>query len=242
MMLKKNEKWVLVLGCLNNEAVHAFETGNLDRALRLFTHAVNCFMKRLKLPAFAPSSQLSKTELMAIVRLQLKGVLNDTFTLTESGCFATRGSTKPSEQPSSAWMYQRVLRIAISKTDPFANHSSPEHVAGTVLLNIAICHHLMPSSLHKKKAVHYYEFAFKTVHPLSDLVLPQVIIWNNLFQIYVNELPDPVKAKLCRMRLEDKLHSRGVAMRLSQNNKDDLRSFLFNLFLNGSEAELAAAA
>ena len=240
----KNEEQAMLLVCLNNAGVKAFERGDLDKALKLFICAINSVMATLNLDTDAP--KISKKQAMKVVKSQSKCFLADkSFEICESTIFGKRRRDRQLAAPwfsknekSSTYTYQRVFALKASNSEPILDQTSPEQLTGIVLSNLAICHHLYPG--HIRKATHYYELAVKAASISGDL-LPQLVIWNNLLQVYSNDLLEEDTARACMTQLETKIkeiRDRGLLPKLK---KDDRRGFLLNVMLS-NRTTLAPAA
>eukprot|EP00545_Synedropsis_sp_CCMP1620_P003093 CAMPEP_0119019118 /NCGR_PEP_ID=MMETSP1176-20130426/21021_1 /TAXON_ID=265551 /ORGANISM="Synedropsis recta cf, Strain CCMP1620" /LENGTH=266 /DNA_ID=CAMNT_0006973255 /DNA_START=35 /DNA_END=831 /DNA_ORIENTATION=- len=246
----KKEEQAMLLVCLNNAGVKAFERGDLQKSLKLFCRSVHAVMATLNIPlletgTIAPLRGLSKKMTRKVVKSQSKSFQpNKIFQIRESRPFGTRRrrTNQDQEQPqdqtqtqtdderqssSNTYTYQKVFRIRASNSDPILDQTTPEQLTGIVLLNLAVCHHLEGDCT--ASAQQYYELAYSAATLSGDL-LPQVVIWNNLLQLHYDR-NDVDTALECKNRLQEKISEiieRGLLRKLK---KVDRRGFLLNVML-----------
>jgi hypothetical protein len=245
------EDQAILLVCLNNAGVKAFERGDLNKSLRLFSRAVHAVMATLNIDFPASSNRMSKKMTRKVVSSQRKSFRpNASFAVKESRILGKRRrNNKNEEQPtqsqtpsstgSTTYTYAKVFRIKASNSDPILDQTSPEQLTGIVLLNLAICHHLLDNKPGTTATAQcYYELAISAASLSGDL-LPQVVIWNNLLQLHYDASNVDTALK-CMRRLEVKITEaidRGLLRKLK---KVDRRGFLLNVMLFTNSAAAAA--
>lgn len=242
----KNNEQAMLLVCLNNAGVKSFERGDLHKALKFFLSAVESVMGTINSEAATP--KISKKMAIKVVKSQSRSFLpGQPFTICESTVFGKRRVRQ--QQPlaaqvafanehSSTFTYQRVFGIKASNSEPVLDQTSPRQLTAIVLSNVAICHHLNPGNI--VQAMRYYELAIQAAAISGDL-LPQLVIWNNLLQVYSNHIPEQGAARTCRTQLETKITQIRALGLLRTLKKHDRRGFLLNImFLDAGTLAPAA--
>lgn len=256
-MIEMNNEEAMLLVCLNNQGVRAFERGNLQKAMKLFRLAV------VSSAAALEGSNISKKHALKLAKCKAKALHLKSFQIQESSMFSNKKDKNSDEQPvvvrqpetedkassSSVFAYRRSFRIKACSESPILEQTSAEQLTGIVLLNISMCHHVSATSCndndeeqqHALQATHYYEMAFSALCTTGDLLL-QLVIWNNMFQLHSMSHDSADIAQVCQIQLGDKigqLHSRGMLQKLKGK---DRRGFMRNLRLFTTTALIAAAA
>jgi hypothetical protein len=241
------EAIVLLVVCLNNAGVKSFERGNLHKALNFFLSAVNSVMASIN--SKAATSKISKKMAIKVAKSQSRSFLpGQAFEICESAVFGKRRQRHQklplaaqvafANEHSSTYTYQRVFGIKASNSEPLLDQTSPRQLMAIILSNLAICHHLNPGNI--IQAMRYYELALQAAYISGDL-MPQLVIWNNLLQVYSNHIPEHGAARICRQQLETKITQLRALGLLAKLKKYDRRGFLLNIMFLGA-GTLAPAA
>ena len=243
-----SEHLALLSICLNNAGVKAFERGELDKAMRFMTWAL--FPDKAISNSESKDRRMSKKILMKVIKSQTQSFVADqSFELRRSAIFGRRRNgrghpmskqvTDAAEQ-SSIYSYRRLFSIKASSSLPVLYQTSPDQLSATFLANLAICHHLGTGDI--RKAIHNYESAVTAAFICGDLLI-QLVVWNNLLQLYSDALLEDEPARACVLQLELILSDPRASGLLSMLNRRDRRGFLLNvIFFSYSRNTMAPAA
>ena len=246
--LVNNEHLALLSICLNNAGVKAFERGDLDKAIRFMTWALHPGMAISK--SECKDRRVSKKIIMKVIKSQTQSFLaNESFELRRSTVFGRRRSSRGHQtskqvtdatEQSSIYSYRRLFSIKASSSEPILCQTSPDQLFAILFANLAICHHLCPGDINK--AIQTYESAVASASRAGNLLI-QMVVWNNLLQIYSEGLLEDEAARACMVQLELILSDPMASGQLSMLNRHDRRGFLMNvIFFSYTRTTMAAAA
>jgi hypothetical protein len=243
----KSEHIALLSICLSNAGVKSFEHGDLDRAIRFMTWAIQPDVAMSK--SESKDDRISKKILMKVIKSQAHAFLPDqSFELRRSTTFGRRRNCRghpPSKQvtdateQSSFYSYRRLFSVKASSSVPIFCQTSQDQLRAIFLANLAICHHFYTGNICKAK--HTYELAVAAASESGDLLI-ELVVWNNLLQLHSDDLLEEEAARACIVHLEQTLSDPRASVSLSMLGRNDRRGFLLNVIFFTYPGTMAPAA
>ena len=117
--------------------------------------------------------------------------------------------------------------------------TSSDQLKAVILVNLGICHHLCRGKI--EDATQYYELAIQSSGQFESKIV-QVVCWNNLLNIFSNDLLEEKLARYCFYEIEQIICERDFLHLFSRMKWPDWRGIFFNLLLFSSSGNLAPAA
>jgi hypothetical protein len=241
----KSEQKALISLCLNNAGVDAFERGHLGKALKFFQVALIPMAKSSD--SIESPEKISKMMIRKVIKSQAKSYTPDqTFDIVYSESFGKHSRQTRRQKlildrcnNSSAYVFRKVFSVKVSNSVSILEQTSADQLNAVILVNIGICHHLCQG--HIEDAARYYELAIQSSWELERKMI-QVVCWNNLLQIFSNEIEEKELAQCCLREMERVLGECKYSDYFSRMQWCDKRGILFNLILFSSLGTLASAA
>jgi tetratricopeptide (TPR) repeat protein len=241
------EQQVLLLLCLNNAGVDAFERGLLKKALKFFQVALHLIAKS---STGTPEchKKMSKTMLRKVVKTQSdRFTPNQTFDFVYSETFGkhsrqTRRQKVVMEKcdDASTYIFQKMFSVQASNSVGILEQTSIDQLTAVILFNLGICHHLCQG--HIEDATRCYELAIQSSWEIESKIL-QVVCWNNLLHIFSNYLRQENEfAQCCIREIAETMCESWFSHYFSRMTWADKQGIFFNVFLFSSLLNLAPAA
>ena len=242
-----NEHIALLSICLNNAGVRAFERGNIDLALKFMfgaLHPVKAMSKSLD-----KNSRITKKQALKTIKSQRKSFdMDQTLEICESKHFGARRRSRthstvkqvsiPTEQ-SSTYTYRKLLTVKASTSTPLLHQISQDELTAIFLANLGVCHHHIPASI--SEALFYYRAAAEAASMCGNLFI-RLVAWNNLLQIYSDDLLDENSARACLVELGGTITQLNASGWVSKVKWHGRKGFILNVIVFSNPITLAPAA